>query len=250
MVVKSLHIRNASIAFDQKILFEGVNLDLQVGEWVALIGRSGVGKSSFLRMIAGLLDSENEQFKGQVFMDDGKTAKGQVAYMSQQDLLIPWLSTLENVLLPIKLCRRPYTHEIEQAKFLIAEVGLTDAIHAYPHQLSGGMSKRVALVRTLIQNKPIILMDEAFSALDAITRYQMHQLIIPLLKQKTVIFVTHDPHEALRLADQVYIMKSGEGLEKIASLSSKKPRDTHDPLIAQLQASLFMALAHQRGDQE
>lgn len=236
----SLHIQNAALIYHTKCVFTGIHLELSAGKWVALLGRSGVGKSSLLRTIAGI-NEPNAHFTGSIYTTPEKEVRHAVAYMAQEDLLLPWLTVLENTLLSIKLNTRPKPQHLAQAKTLLAQVNLSDALDAYPHQLSGGMRQRVALVRTLMQDKPIILMDEAFSALDAITRYHIHQLVVPFLSAKTVLFVTHDPFEALRLADEIYLMQA-HGLEKIATLSSEKPRDTHDPQIATLQTHLFSKL--------
>src|SRR3990167_3228776 len=118
-------------------------------------------------------------------------------------------------------------------------------MHLYPHQLSGGMRQRVALVRTLMEEKPIILMDEPFSALDAITRYKLQALAVDLLKEKTVFFITHDPSEALRLAHIIYIMQGRPAfLKPVAHLSSAIPRELTDPETSKLQTDLFHQLAN------
>src|SRR5579872_3776439 len=192
-----IKINNASLMYDEKMLFSQLHLDLPAGQWIGLLGPSGVGKSSLLRMIAGLIPTP----PGTVLTDSQ-----QIAYMAQTDLLLPWLTVLENATLKLKL--QTYDKDSHAlAITLLEKVGLEHVLHLYPHQLSGGMRQRVALVRTLLENKPIILMDEPFSALDAITRYKLQALAVDLLKNKTVLFITHDPAEALRLAHEIYVMK-------------------------------------------
>ena len=132
---------------------------------------------------------------------------------------------------------------MEQAISLLQKVGLKHALHLYPHQLSGGMRQRVALVRTLMENKPVILMDEPFSALDAITRYQLQDLASELLQNKTVLFVTHDPNEALKLSHEIFIMQGRPAtLKSIITLTSKIPRELFDEKMIKLQSSLFHEL--------
>jgi len=165
--------------------------------------------------------------------------------MAQSDLLLPWLTVLDNVLLKLKL--RPianHAQEITRAKHLLKKVGLENFMHFYPKELSGGMRQRVALVRTLMEDHPIILMDEPFSALDAITRYKLQALTVSLLKNKTVIFITHDPLEALRLANEIYILQGTPAtLKKVVHLQSATPREFDDPIVLEWQSTLYQSLS-------
>ncbi|OAN11717.1 hydrogenase expression protein [Photobacterium jeanii] len=189
-------------------LFSNLNLHLPKGKWSCILGKSGCGKTSLLRLLAGLLDSQ-ATWHGQLTTDNDTVLSEQVAYMAQQDLLLPWLSVLENVCLSLRF-NQVQTDKAAQDKAhqLLVLVGLSEYIHARPNQLSGGMRQRVALARTLMQDKPVVLMDEPFSALDAVTRHKLQTLSAKLLKGKTVLLITHDPQEALRLGDQLLLMSS------------------------------------------
>ena len=245
MAATSIHIHNAALAYHGRAIFSQLQVDLPAGKCVALLGASGVGKSSFLRMIAQLTTAE-EIISGQIHAGNFQPLHAQIAYMAQTDLLLPWLTVLQNACLGAKLrsqTRCEYKKTIEQAKQLLQQVGLADKCHAYPAQLSGGMRQRVALVRTLIENKSIVLMDEPFSALDAITRYKLQDLAAEMLKDKTVLFVTHDPNEALRLAHIIYVMQGQPAqLKKITELNSLTPRELSDPTLHALQHELYQAL--------
>ena len=208
-----LEIKSASLYYADELIFEKLSFHLPQGQWLALLGASGVGKTTLLRLIAGLHQKRPQaktQVSGEVLWQGSRHFK--VAYMAQQDGLVPWRTVLDNVLLPFDLegLVRPY----EQAKDLLKQVGLDSVMHFYPDSLSGGMRQRVALVRTLLQDAPLILMDEPFSALDAMTRLEMQDLAYQLLREagKTVVMVTHDPQEALRLADEVQVL-SGRPVE-------------------------------------
>lgn len=246
MVAPNIHIHNLSLSYHGDPLFFELNLSLPAGKWVALLGPSGVGKSSLLRMIAHLTTHH-----GDIVADNGIPVSTQVAYMAQTDLLLPWMNVLDNTLLGFKLKnkkRKEKSEQEEKAKLLLEKVGLNKSLTLYPHQLSGGMRQRVALVRTLMENKPIILMDEPFSALDAITRYKLQALAAELLKNKTVIFITHDPLEALRLANEIYVMQGRPAtIKSIAELNSATPRDMSDPYIIALQTLLFAELTQAQG---
>jgi len=241
----SIHIRNATLAYSEQLIFTQLMLDLPAGKWTALLGPSGIGKSSLLRMVAGLTSAE-ETTSAHVLTSNAEPILQQIAYMAQTDLLLPWLTVLQNACLGAKLraaTRKDYANTIKQAETLIHYVGLSDAMHLYPSQLSGGMRQRVALVRTLMENKAIVLMDEPFSALDAITRYKLQDLAVELLKNKTVLFITHDPGEALRLANIIYVMQGQPAtLQQVAELDSPTPRHLHDPDVIKLQSPLYQAL--------
>lgn len=238
-------ITNAALSYQDQAVFENLNLELHSGRWICLLGPSGIGKTSLLRMIAGL-NTIDESVTGIIRAHDDQPLNQHIAYMAQTDLLLPWLTVLDNAIIGVKL--RPHTNDVllqakEKALTLLSQVGLATSTSLYPSQLSGGMRQRVALVRTLIENKPVILMDEPFSALDAITRYKLQNLAADLLKNKTVLFITHDPTEALRLANEVYVMHSQPAkLKLITTLDTPAPRELTDPDIARIQAVLFSEL--------
>ena len=239
----SIIIENASLSYENVILFERLNMRLPAGKWTCLLGPSGVGKTTLLRMIAGLMNNSHEVFKGNITCDNLFPLNQQIAYHAQQDSLLPWLNSLDNTLLGNRLRGEHSAKILTHAHELFRLVGLTDAMKKYPRQLSGGMRQRVALIRTLLENKPIILMDEPFSALDTITRFELQTLSAELLKDHTVLWVTHDPMEALRLADDIYILAGKPAaLKKAISLNTPAPRNPGDIELMTYQTTLFKEL--------
>ena len=230
------------MAHDGVVLFENLRFRLDGGQWTCLLGPSGVGKTSLLRLIAGLAPG------ALVAADDGRSLHRRVALMAQQDLLLPWLPAIENVLLGYRLrggvtrADRPALRDRAQA--LLARVGLERQAEALPGTLSGGMRQRVALARTLMEDRPVVLMDEPFSALDAITRHRLQDLAAELLAGRTVLLVTHSPLEALRLGHRLYVL-SGRPAAPHGPLLPKghPPREPGDPILLAQQAELLSDLA-------
>lgn len=200
----SIQINNASLEFDERLLFDKLNFELAGGEWTCLLGTSGVGKTTLIKLIAGLIEDELAQ--AEITTSDGKPLSDRVAWMAQQDLLLPWLNVIENVTLGAKLRGETNTDTHEQAMGLIAKVGLAGSEQALPDSLSGGMRQRAALARTLMEDRPITLMDEPFAQVDAITRHKLQELSAELLAGKTTLLVTHDPLEALRVGHVLYVL--------------------------------------------
>ncbi len=216
-----LHIHNASLTYDNKPIFTELCLTLPASQWTCLLGASGVGKSSLLRFIAGLAFSQGAQVHGEITCSDDLPVHHRVAWMAQQDLLLPWLSVMDNVTLGCRLRKEPLSKEtIEQAKHLLLSVGLPQYASSYPRELSGGQRQRVALARTLMENRPFVLMDEPFAAVDALTRLKLQDLASELLADRTVLMITHDPLEALRLGHTVYHLQGS-------------PAKLTDPLVPQ-----------------
>jgi len=224
----------------------GLNMEITAGQWTCILGRSGCGKSTLLRYLANLLENK-VQWTGEINSQPPCEIKDQVAYMAQQDLLMPWLSVLDNVMLSTKFGAAPNQADnpqmmIDKAHSLLQKVGLADKSGHMPAQLSGGMRQRVALVRTLMQDKPIVLMDEPFSALDAVARYRLQNLAYQLLQDKTVVLITHDPQEAIRLANQLYILQGQPAqAQALAVPTSAAPRKL-DAQCAQLQQTIMERL--------
>ena len=195
-----LRIRGLTLRYDMRAIFENLDLDVDGGQFVVLLGTSGVGKSSLLKIVAGLSTPSS----GGVTATDGVPLKGRIAYMGQQDLLYPWLSVIENVMLGSRLRREK--RDRERALDLLGRVGLADRAGAIPSQLSGGMRQRAAIARTLYEDRPIVLMDEPFSALDTFTRARVQDLAAELLRGRTALLITHDPLEACRLGHHLVVL--------------------------------------------
>ena len=216
----------------------GLDFSLPGGRWTCLLGPSGVGKSSLLRVIAGLEPLE----QGEVVCSDGRPLHGRLAWMSQQDNLLPWLSTLENISLGARLRGEPIDRA--RAAALLDRVGLAGQRDQLPATLSGGQRQRAALARTLMEDRPVVLMDEPFSALDAITRARLQVLAATLLRERTVLLVTHDPLEALRLGHRIQVMAGHPArIEPPICPEGAPPRDLHDPALLARQGDLLARLA-------
>lgn len=245
MTAPGIILNNVSLSFDQHLLFNNLSCEFPSGQFTCLLGPSGVGKSSLLRLIAGLIPSSYPlPFMPQRIHAVEGNLEDQIAYIAQTDCLLPWLNTLDNTLLGSRLRGNITPEKKELARELLGRVGLKN-----PQQkietLSGGMRQRVALVRTLLEDKPIVLMDEPFSALDVITRLALQDLAAELLKNKTVILVTHDPLEALRLGQVIYVLAGTPAeLGNPITPSGIAPRATTAPDILHLQGELLQRLQH------
>ena len=219
------------------VIFENLELLMPAGRWTSLLGHSGVGKTTILRLIAGL-DAAVE-FKGDIVASDGKPIGPRVAYMAQSDLLFPWASIRNNILAGARL--RGEAHDTLRFDALLERTGLTGHADKRPHQLSGGQRQRAALARTLMENRPIILLDEPFASLDARTKAQMQDLASELLNGRTVLQVTHDPAEAARLGHRIYVMRRS-GLHREPVSDSIPPRQVDDPECLRVQGQLHRFL--------
>jgi ABC-type nitrate/sulfonate/bicarbonate transport system ATPase subunit len=194
-----------------------VDLGVRSGEFVTLIGPSGCGKSTLFNMIAGLLAPDEDGsilLSGQVQQDYGLL--GKVAFMPQRDLLFPWRTVLDNATLALEVEGVPRRAARKKAEALFPEFGLVGFEAHYPHQLSGGMRQRVALMRTFLFERDLVLLDEPFGALDALTRSMMQRWLLDVWARhrRTVIFITHDIEEAIFLGDRVVVMTARPGSVK------------------------------------
>jgi putative hydroxymethylpyrimidine transport system ATP-binding protein len=245
----ALQVRSARLGYRGEALFDDLSVDLEGGAWTCLLGPSGIGKSSLLRLIAGLEGAE-----GVVRCEDGRPLAGRFAYMAQQDLLLPWLTALDNVLLGHRLRGIRDGAARARGRALLRRVGLARRESDRPARLSGGMRQRVALARTLMEDRPVVLMDEPFSALDAITRYRLQELAAELLHGRTILLVTHDPMEALRLGHRIHVM-SGRPARLDEALDLRRgdtalappPRDAGDSAVQRLHGELLHRLTAAAG---
>lgn len=218
-----------------RLLVEQFGLTLESG-WTCLLGPSGSGKSTLLRLLAGL--ETGAEFIGSVSVPD------RIGWMAQTDLMQPRLSIEQNVMLLERLAGR--SADKERARHMLAQVGLEGYEADYPDQLSGGQRQRVALARTLMSDADLVLLDEPFSALDPATRANMQELTYKALAGRSVVLVTHDPTEALRLGSKVWLL-SQKQLQAISGLAGDLPHDLSNPALAAASAAL---LARIRGEQK
>ena len=207
------------------LALEAVDLDIGEGEFVAIVGPSGCGKSTLLRMVAGLHlpTTGNVSVNGRV-VDRPQTELGIVF---QSPVLLDWRTALDNVLMQVELRGMDPRAHRDRAVALLTQVGLGDFVDRYPHELSGGMRQRVAIARALIHDAPLLLMDEPFGALDALTREQMRLDLeaLWLATRKTVVFITHSIDEAVLLADRVVVMSPRPGrIERTMDIALARPR--------------------------
>jgi len=205
---------------------EGVSLRVARRKFVAVIGPSGCGKSTILNLAAGLL----RPTKGEVYFD-GEPIEGvnsAAAYVTQAANLLPWLTVRSNMGLALKFRNVPRNERAAKIDHWLEVVGLTRFADQYPRELSGGMQKRVSIARALIYDPSIVLMDEPFGPLDAITRLKLQQDLLNLWEEQngTLVFVTHDLNEAIYLADEVVVMSNGPGtVRRVLPVPFKRPRD-------------------------
>jgi NitT/TauT family transport system ATP-binding protein len=205
----------------------GTSLTLKSGEFVSVVGPTGCGKSTLLNVAAGLANVTEGSVS--VFGNPLNGINRDAGYMFQADALLPWLSARDNVSLGLELHGLPKVDAAKQAGEWLERVGLRGHGHRFPHQLSGGMKKRVALAQTLIMEPQILLMDEPFSALDIQTRQLMENELLEIWSsnRKSVMFVTHDLEEAIALSDRVIVFSAGPGTSPIADfpVTIPRPRD-------------------------
>ena len=227
----ALDLREARIAYGDRVVARDLTLSFPAGRTTCLLGRSGVGKTSLLRWLAGLMP--------------GSRPAQPVAWMAQADLLLPWLTVLDNVLLGYRLRGDPVALRaaLPRARALLAEVGLADRAAERPDRLSGGMRQRVALARTLCEDRPVVLMDEPFGHLDAVTRLDLQDVTARLLAGRTAVLVTHDPLEALRLGHEVRVLSGVPfAIGPAIVPDGAAPRNPADPSLIALQAQLVTRL--------
>lgn len=223
-------------------LIRRLGLEMPAGQWSCLLGASGVGKSTIARLIADLPGPH--RLDGTLRSGDGLPLAGRVAMMAQEAQLLPWADALQNVTIGARL--RGTRPDVARARALLAQVGLAGQEARRPAELSGGQCQRVALARVLIEECPVVVLDEPFSALDTATRLAMQDLSARVLRGRTVILITHDPLEAIRLSDRAWLLDT-DGAERLTLPDARTPRDYRAPDTLTAQAALLARL-HQTAD--
>ncbi len=253
MTIPKIEIRNVSKTFHAETrvvkALEDVSLTIMPGEFITLIGPSGSGKSTLFNLLVGLLDPDTGEIciDGEVCGDSSQRV-GRVGYMPQRDLLMPWRSVLDNAIVPLALRGVPRGQARERAREMLPLFGLEEFAGAYPSELSGGMRQRAALLRTMLTERDILLLDEPFGALDALTRREMEDWLLGIWREfrQTVLFITHDVEEALYLADRVVVLSARPGrVKRILKVDFPRPRRHSilaDPAFARQVAELLEAL--------
>ena len=220
-----------------RCLARGLALECPAGAWTCLLGTSGAGKSTLGRLIAGL--STPARLSGGIVAGDGAPLTGRVAMMGQRDQLLAWAGAAANVALGARL--RGARADRGRVRNLLERVGLGGLDDRRPGTLSGGQRQRVALARTLVEDRPVVVLDEPFSALDAATRAAMQDLAARLLAGRTVILITHDPLEAARLAHHACLLGPA-GAESLALPETAPPRPVEAPETLAAQGAIFSRL--------
>jgi ABC-type nitrate/sulfonate/bicarbonate transport system ATPase subunit len=206
-----LRVADVTRRFGSTVALERTSFELAEGTFTSVVGPSGCGKSTLFNVVSGLLAPDD----GRVYLDDhdvtGRT--GLVGYMLQKDLLVPWRTVVNNITLGAKLTGRITEADRHEARRLARQYGLGEFLDHYPSALSGGMRQRVALMRTLVTNHRLLLLDEPFGALDSQTRLEMQQWLLRVWSEsgRTVLFITHDVDEAVFLSDRVLVMSPRPG---------------------------------------
>ena len=249
--VLAVSVENASKSFASNDAprvdaLSNVSIDADLGEFVVIVGPSGCGKSTLLNIIAGLTEPDS----GTVSLNGDLNAQriGRVAYMHQLDLLLPWRNVLSNAVLGLEIAGTPRQDAESKASELAKRFGIADFLDAFPATLSGGMRQRVALLRAVLPERDVLLLDEPFKALDAITRAELQRWLSDVLDRtnRATIMVTHDVEEALMLGDRVLVMSPRPGrilLELDVDLPRPRPRDVvREATFVELKWQLMSAL--------
>jgi NitT/TauT family transport system ATP-binding protein len=229
-----------------------VSFSVRRGEFVALLGPSGSGKSTVLNMVATLIKPSS----GQILIDGTPVVPGQatpnVGYVFQRDTLFPWRNVADNIGYGLQLAGVPDKERKERIAVCVAQAGLKGFEQAYPSALSGGMRQRVALMRTLVVEPQVLLMDEPFGALDTHTKIDMHEVLLRIWdrEQQTVLFVTHDLGEALTLADRIILFSARPGrIKDVFDVDFPRPRDAVKVRETERYAELFQHIWHSLGEE-
>ncbi len=251
---EAVGIRDVTVRFDGVPAVAGAHLSVGRGEFVALLGPSGCGKSTLLNVVAGLLQPD----EGEIRLDGApvEQRRGRTAYMPQRDALLPWRSVIDNAILGLEVAGRSKSESRQRAGEMLPRFGLRDTGNLYPAALSGGMRQRVAFLRTVLTDHQVLLLDEPFGALDALTRREMQEWLLDLWSElgRTILMVTHDVEEALLLADRVAVMTARPGRIKLTE-KVQLPRPRHadmigDPVLVKQKVQLLQALRSEMSGME
>lgn len=223
--MSELIVKDVTFSYDQENIIEDINIELHENELVCLLGSSGGGKTTLFNVISGLKTPQ----QGKVFLDgeDITGQPGHISYMLQKDLLLPYRTIEDNVALPLIIKGEKKKEARKKAAEFFEEFGLSGTEKKYPSQLSGGMRQRAALLRTYMFSKNVALLDEPFSALDTLTKSDMHRWYLDVMDKihLSTLFITHDIDEAILLSDRIYLLtgKPGKITEEIV-IKEPKPR--------------------------
>ena len=236
---EKIRIENVDLAFgsgpDALQVLQDINLSVRDGEFVTIIGPSGSGKSTLLNLISYTLDHVEMTFKGRIDVNWKSTASNRLGYVLQKDTLLPWRTLLQNVEVGLEIAGMGVAQRRKMAHEWIEKLGLATFEDVFPHTLSGGMRQRANIIRTLICEPEVVLMDEPFGALDAQTRMVLQQVLIDLWQasKQTICFVTHDLEESILLGDRVVLLSARPGrIREVYEIDFPHPRD-----VVELKAS-------------
>lgn len=253
----TITVENVSIGFHTGVeALRNVSFQVGSGELVTVIGPSGCGKSTMLSAIASLISPEEADVWGRILIDEKEVRQGgycgALGYVFQRDTLFPWRTVLQNVAAGLEIRGLPKTERLERTRRLIEMAGLSGFEQYYPHQISGGMRQRAALIRTLAYDPQVILMDEPFGALDAQTRILLQGELIRIwaASRKTILFVTHDLAEAITLGERVIVFSRRPGtVTRIYDVPIPHPRDPIElrgsPIFAELEATIWSTVGRE-----
>lgn len=244
----SLQFKDVSFSYGNglKQILNKLSFQMNNGEFVSIIGPSGSGKSTIFKLITGL----EKTTQGQILINGQSYANrlGQVGYMPQQDLLMPWRTVLENAALPLEIQGMKKQVAYEKVLELLDQFGLTGMEHSYPGELSGGMKQRISFLRTVLSGSNVLLLDEPFSSLDAITRLSMQEWLLAQWEKwkLSILFITHDVDEALFLSDRIFIFTEQPVTRFVEiKVPINRPRtiqDIHSPAVLEVKEQLIERL--------
>ena len=234
--MKVLELENISFSYDGgTLLLKDISFSLEKNEFLSIVGSSGCGKSTIIKLIAGIEKADKGKIKGLT-----------TGYMPQRDLLLPWRTVLENIMLPVELNKKNREEGKKKAVTYLKKLHLDEYQDKLPQELSGGMRQRVSFLRTLLTEADILLLDEPFSALDAITKEYLQKWLLDTLKEfdKSIIFITHDINEALFLSDRILVCKD-KPLDSFAEFIVPKDKEENVDKILEMKKEILHII---RGD--